>query len=200
MFGNELYSEYIGNIAKTLTALRKSRHYTQEEVADFLHMNVATYSRYEQKRNIPPIDKILSFCELYNVSPNILLGYEDTSRINAICERYNIKYKTLKSGLIEVKLPAFKEKRTIAKIDFERILFDVQDTLYTESAKAAESKAFQAMLHLRLSIQCGNKETFQSIFESMGIAANTQDITIHEADIKEKRNQIRKKRLIKGGK
>lgn len=200
MFGNELYSEYIGNIAKNLIELRKSHHYTQQEVADFLHMEVATYSRYEQKRNIPPIDKILSFCELYNVSPNILLGYEDTSRMNAICERYNIKYKTIKSGLIEVKLPAFKEKRTVSKIDFERILFETQDDLYTESVKRSESKAFQSLLHLRLSMQSGLKETFQTVFESMGIGVNTEDISIREADMKEKRNQIRKKRLIKGGK
>lgn len=198
MFGNELYSEYISNIAKMLTSLRKSHHYTQQEVADLLHMDVTTYSRYEQKRNIPPIDKILSFCELYNVSPNILLGYEDTSRINAICERYNIKYKTIESGMIEVKLPAFKEKRKVSKIDFERILFDVQDVLYTESEKTAESKAFQSLLHLRLSMQNGAKETSQTIFESMGIPVNTEDITIREADMKEKRKQKRLKRLING--
>ena len=200
MFGNELYSEYISNIAKMLTSLRKSHHYTQQEVADLLHMDVTTYSRYEQKRNIPPIDKILSLCELYMVSPNILLGYEDTSRINAICERYNIKYKTIESGMIEVKLPAFKAKRKVSKIDFERILFEVQDLLYAESAKSSESKAFQAMLHLRLSMQAGKKEVFQTIFESMGITVNTQDINIREADMKEKRKQLRAKRLLKGGK
>jgi transcriptional regulator with XRE-family HTH domain len=190
-------------LGKRLKEFRNKHGYSQEAMASLLEMEGGgkTYSTYETGYTLPPLEKLLRICEIFDTSPNILLGYEDTSRINAICERYGIKYKTVKANTVEITIPGFKGQKTVSKIDFERILFAVQNNIYSEEIKESESKAFQAFLHLRLSmLSADTKDWFQSIFESSGEFVNKQDIIEREVDIEEKRKQLRKKRFLKGGK
>lgn len=190
-------------LGKRLKEFRNKHGYSQEAMAGLLKMEGGgkTYSTYETGYTLPPLEKLIRICEIFNTSPNILLGYEDTSRINAICERYGIKYMTVKADTVEITIPGFKGQKTVSKIDFERILYDVQDIICSDEIKESETRAYRSALHFRLSmLSSDKKDWFQSIFESMGIDVNAQDITIREADMDEKRKQLRKKRFLKGGK
>ena len=47
---------------------------TQQQLADYLHMDRSTYAYYELGRTKPTIEFIIDLSRLYNVSLNTLLG------------------------------------------------------------------------------------------------------------------------------
>lgn len=127
------FEEYSDNIAKRLHELRIYRSYKQSEVAKLLNVSQRTYEAYEQGKRVLPLEKLLSLCELYRITPNELLGYEETARVAVICDKYGIKYKTIDSHTVMVmteqgdfKIPKpifceiiFKSERMINHIDIQ---------------------------------------------------------------------------------
>lgn len=57
-----------------LSDLRKSKHLSQEEVADKLGVTRQTISKWETDQSTPGFDKIIPICELYGLSLDELLG------------------------------------------------------------------------------------------------------------------------------
>jgi transcriptional regulator with XRE-family HTH domain len=55
-------------LSKTLKKLRKNSGYTQQNVADALHLERSTYSYYETGKTIPDINTIIKLAKIFNVS------------------------------------------------------------------------------------------------------------------------------------
>lgn len=53
---------------------------TQEEIAALLDISRANYGYYENGKNLPPIDKVLTLANYYNVSLDYFVGNEKNKR------------------------------------------------------------------------------------------------------------------------
>lgn len=65
-----------------LKAIRKSRGFTQQAVADKLNLSLRSYQRYEAKNGFcdPPLDTLVRIADLFNVSIDWLLGRDEYLR------------------------------------------------------------------------------------------------------------------------
>jgi len=89
-------------IGEFLKALRKSKGYTQQEVAEALYVTQKTVSRWENGEGIPDINIIVSVAEFYDVTVDELLKGERKIKEQA---EYTIKQKSKsKFRLIDNKL------------------------------------------------------------------------------------------------
>ncbi|WP_298019990.1 helix-turn-helix domain-containing protein [uncultured Dysosmobacter sp.] len=62
-----------------IRALREDRDWTQQELADMLHINRRTYSAYENGVNALPLDILIAIAHIYHTSTDYLLGLTDIS-------------------------------------------------------------------------------------------------------------------------
>lgn len=56
-----------------LKELRETHGYSQQQVADYLHIIRQTYSHYETGRIMPPVKNIYSLARFYNIEPRALI-------------------------------------------------------------------------------------------------------------------------------
>lgn len=138
-----------------LRAARENAGLTQEAVAEKLSVSKNMYGYYETGKFSLPYPSLLMLCDLFSVSPNIILGYEDKSRVNTICTKYGIKYNTV--GYEEIEIIAPNRKATISKTGFYKVLFDVQkdieeetERLYGDQIANDIKNAFQFLLFSRV--------------------------------------------------
>lgn len=61
------------NLAAHLKALREAHQYSQQFVADYLHIIRQTYSHYETGRIKPPEKNLYALAKLYDIHPNALV-------------------------------------------------------------------------------------------------------------------------------
>lgn len=60
-------------LGELLTMLRKEKGLLQKEVADHLHLTVATISNYENNVRMPNLETLVRLADLYDVSTDYLL-------------------------------------------------------------------------------------------------------------------------------
>lgn len=65
------------NFSKNLKSEMKSAHMSQEKLAKALNTTQATVSRWASGENEPDFQTLLQICQILNVTPNELLGWED---------------------------------------------------------------------------------------------------------------------------
>ena len=53
---------------------REKRDKSQQEIANYLHIARATYTRYENGTITPTTDNLIKLADLYNLSVDYLLG------------------------------------------------------------------------------------------------------------------------------
>lgn len=70
--------KYSKEIGKRLQEARKEAHYTQQQVADMLGLKQSAYARYESGIIELNYEQIRLFCNMYNIDPNFLFGYDET--------------------------------------------------------------------------------------------------------------------------
>lgn len=63
-----------------IRSLREDRDWSQQELADILHINRRTYSAYETGVNAIPLDILITLAHIYHTSTDYLLGLTDVSR------------------------------------------------------------------------------------------------------------------------
>lgn len=61
-------------LGSRLKQLRKSRGWTQKQLAEQIHKSAAAIGSYEQDVQIPPTDVLISLAKLYHLSVDELLG------------------------------------------------------------------------------------------------------------------------------
>ncbi len=59
-----------------LKEIRKSKHYTQQEIAEKLNCDVTTYARYENGDRNPPLEILIKLSEIFEVSLDYLVGHQ----------------------------------------------------------------------------------------------------------------------------
>ena len=64
-------------VTTRIRALREDRDWTQQTVADLLHINRRTYSAYENSVNAIPLDILIALARIYHTSTDYLLGLTD---------------------------------------------------------------------------------------------------------------------------
>lgn len=65
------------NFSENLASLRKSKNLSQEEIADRLGVSRQAISKWENGQALPETANIMKLCEILEVTPNELLGYEE---------------------------------------------------------------------------------------------------------------------------
>lgn len=75
--------------SENLKALRKSKGFTQEEIAIRLNVVRQTISKWEKGLSVPDADMLIKIAELFEVSVSELLGskLEDEKDINIVAEQ-----------------------------------------------------------------------------------------------------------------
>lgn len=65
-------------IHQQLKKYRLQQHLTQRQIAQILHVGVATYSKYERGQPDIPLKHLLTLCRFYQISPSALLPVSKT--------------------------------------------------------------------------------------------------------------------------
>lgn len=73
MKGSEIYR----NVAEKLRLLRTLTGVSQQQVADYIHVNRSTYSYYELGESKPPLDILCALAEYFDVDLGYLTGTEE---------------------------------------------------------------------------------------------------------------------------
>lgn len=68
------------NIGSRIRNLRKSRGWTQGELAKKLEISASTVGMYEQGRRQPDGEMLVRLCEVFSVSTDSLLGVSEPAR------------------------------------------------------------------------------------------------------------------------
>lgn len=71
------------SLGQRLKVLREQNGYSQQQVADYLHIIRQTYSHYENGRIIPPMKNIYALARFYDIDSKVLIGTESTNSITA---------------------------------------------------------------------------------------------------------------------
>lgn len=62
--------------------LREDNHFTQAQIAEYLHVKQSTYSQYETGSRDISVDSISKLSDFYNVSIEYILGRTNNQKIN----------------------------------------------------------------------------------------------------------------------
>lgn len=65
----------MNDFAKNFKKYRLLNEFSQIELANLLNIRQQTISEWENGRNKPSVDQLLRICELFNITPNQILGY-----------------------------------------------------------------------------------------------------------------------------
>lgn len=69
-------SKMENTFAKRLKELRKSKGYSQKELADFLYVNRSVIDQWENGESIPGADSIAKLCRMFGVTQEYLTGVQ----------------------------------------------------------------------------------------------------------------------------
>ena len=69
-------------IGKQLRHLRRAEDYTQQELAERLHVSKSAISAYEQDRKVPSLETLIQLATYFNVSVDYLLGVEQDTMLD----------------------------------------------------------------------------------------------------------------------
>ncbi|WP_445749781.1 helix-turn-helix transcriptional regulator [Polaribacter sp.] len=97
-------------IANKLKRLRKQHGYSQEQVADHLHITQSTYGRMENGETNSWVSYIESICKLYNIEPKDLLQ-PDNVVINNIKDTKGAIFNNGTINFLSEKLVELYENR-----------------------------------------------------------------------------------------
>lgn len=64
-------------VFENIRNLREDCDKKQQELADYLHINQTTYSKYELGKINVPVETFIKLADYYNVSVDYLLGRSD---------------------------------------------------------------------------------------------------------------------------
>ena len=105
-------NETLKNIGKRLASARKSKGYTQEQLANLTGLSIKMFSAAENGHKAMRPENIIKICECLSISTDYLLCGESV-RLSALAEydeiqRRSLKQKEALSKIIEGFLSAFE--------------------------------------------------------------------------------------------
>lgn len=69
------------NFSENLKKLMEIKGITRTDLADLLETHYNTIEMWTRGRCYPSIKSLMKLCEIFNVTPNQLLGYEESPKI-----------------------------------------------------------------------------------------------------------------------
>ncbi|MEZ3488326.1 MAG: helix-turn-helix domain-containing protein [Lachnospiraceae bacterium] len=69
---------------KRLRSMRMKRHYTQQQMADFIDVALRTYQGYEGETRCPSFELLVKLADILDVSLDYLFGRDDFMKSHAI--------------------------------------------------------------------------------------------------------------------
>ncbi len=97
--------------SEILKMLREKHGYTQQQLADVLHVSKNSVSHYELKISMPSIDVIIEIADIFDVSIDYLLGRSKVNLSKQLLEK-PIDKKTTIGNILESILKLDKEHRS----------------------------------------------------------------------------------------
>ncbi len=82
-----------------LIRLRKEKGLSQEALGEMLGVSRQAISKWELGTSQPEMSNIEKLCEIFEVSPNVLLGYEEKNSVKAEAETSTFPKERKKKGL-----------------------------------------------------------------------------------------------------
>lgn len=112
--------------AERLISARNKAGFSQRQLADLLNISVQTYNGYETKGYEPKYELLLKICHALNVSPNELIGYSGTDKLQKaklIADSLCITYKQKSNNIvISLLIGEYPEKVDISLTQDEFII------------------------------------------------------------------------------
>ena len=96
------------NLGERILSFRKSKGYSQEDIANKLNVSRQTVSKWETNSSMPEADKIVPLCELFGITTDeLLIGVrpKDEGKINKI--DVNLEYKIRKKHAFSLCVSVF---------------------------------------------------------------------------------------------
>lgn len=100
-----------------LRELRKSKHLTQQQLADATGIERTSLMKYETGTRLPPYDKIKILADFFNVSPSQLMGEDDAPVLDA--EAWEYREEARRNPDIRV---LFSTAKTATKEDLQKAI------------------------------------------------------------------------------
>lgn len=126
-------------LGKKIKELRKSKKYSQQEMADLLEIKKITYFKYESGEIEVPLSKLLKISEILNTTPNDLLGFEKEIGMKEKKDFYENCLRNDRPTLVQIKENGDKYNDfyyPILKNYLENIIvFDINGNLYKNTGK-----------------------------------------------------------------
>jgi len=82
------------NYGEKMKEIRKENNMLKKDIAKILNLSVFTYSHYETKDTIIPINHLINFCNYFKVSLDYILSLNNNKTYNGIIKNIN----NLKAG------------------------------------------------------------------------------------------------------
>jgi len=119
-------------IAENLKALRKSKDWTQEEVAEVLSVSPQSVSKWERGDTYPDITLLPALANLYKVSVDTIIGMDKINETEAINTIFKSGHEFLRNGNNESAIKVFTNALKTYPND-ESIMAQLALVLSTES-------------------------------------------------------------------
>ena len=161
-------------IGKRLRYFRNQTGYSQSEIADKIGLSDGkTYSQYETGYAAVKLDKLLKLCDIYRVSPNTLLGYEDTARLNVLCDRFNITYEAIDGYNVKLTMPEFEADIgglivILTKSEYERLSKNLKNKCKPKEYIVPKHVFFEIMFEAERMVNSLQTDYLQKLRESEG--------------------------------
>lgn len=107
-----------------LKQLREQYGYTQQQLADTLHVSKATISHYEIGKNMPNIDTLIQLADLFDVSLDYLTGRTSARFSHNILQKPYVK--GISTGVVIEQLNSLDLKH-------RQIFFEILKCIETDS-------------------------------------------------------------------
>lgn len=87
------------NFSERLKKLREDHNYTQQQLADALHVSKNSISHYELKVSMPSIDVMIEIADLFDVTLDYLLGRTNVNLSNKLLVKPIDKNTTVEQAI-----------------------------------------------------------------------------------------------------
>ncbi len=71
-------------IGKQISRLRREKKWTQEQLAELLNISIKHCSAVERGKSALSMEKLITLCDLFDVSLDYLIGWNDTSATTGV--------------------------------------------------------------------------------------------------------------------
>lgn len=88
-------------VARNIKLFRESNGMTQKELAEKLNVGISVISNWEMCTNSPSIVKLFMMCQIFEVTPSLMMGALDESEVQSLYAKAEPKIQRAIDNLLE---------------------------------------------------------------------------------------------------